>query len=123
LIPLGRLLIQLRLLVIAALVAASPMTVVGHAVENGAGYHCASANDGALCHSSGQRQEPFAAVAFLNVEETSDQFEDFVPALAFGHSFDRLAVASAKPHALYVSACIGGHCGRANPPTGPPFHS
>jgi hypothetical protein len=123
LIPLERLLVVVKAVVVAALVAASPAAVLGHTIHNNPGHGCHQAGAGSLCQPSDHNHHPSAAIGFLIVEETSDQFEDSATALAGTHHLDLSAsllnrgLRASSPHVR------GDHRGPANPATGPPINS
>jgi hypothetical protein len=121
--PLGRLLVLVKAVVVAALVAASPAAVLGHTIHGNPGHSCDLPGAASLCQPSDHNDHPSTTIGFVFVEETSDQFEDSATALGGTHhlyraaSFLDVALRASSPHVR------GDHRGPANPATGPPINS
>ncbi len=117
-VPLGRFLILLRLIVVASLTASSA-AALAHTLNGSAGLACEISSKGALCQRSGQQHESSAAIPPLIVEELTDLIDDFVSALNGAQPLYNpplLTTRRGPPFAYLRGACSG----RAHPATGPP---
>jgi hypothetical protein len=119
LVPLGRFLILLRLLVVASLIASSPAAVLARSVDGGAGLACKVPSKGGLCQRSGQQHESFAAVPLLIFEEITDPIDDAVSAVDGAQPL----YGPAPPHDVSwprLAYLRAAYTDRAHPATGPP---